>query len=201
MKECPALLLRVVAVACLAAAWPQSAAAYIDILPPTLGNLCEQSTRIYAMRVEKVSAEKGVILFKSVEQLKGKGELSLRDGPRTKLAIGPTVLGAQVILDWAAEGKTAALFVKDFGDRAKAAAHIYIEGYWYLVGWNREGDYWIAVRGEPNMLTRYCGSAEKLGAAVTKILRGEEVLVPGMARDDRVALEEGRGKVQDMRAS
>src|SRR5262245_29829114 len=51
------------------------------------------------------------------------------------------------------------------------------------------------------MLTRYCGSADKLGAAVAMILHGEEVLVPGMARDDRVALEEGRGKVQDVRAS
>jgi hypothetical protein len=151
--------------------------------------------------VEKVSAEKGVILFKSMEQLKGKEELSLRDGPRTRLTIGPTVFGAKVILDWAAEGKTAAIFVKDFGNRAKAAAHICIDGYWYLIGWNREEDYWFAVRGEPNMLTRYCGSAEKLGAAVAKILRGEEILVPGMARDDRVALEEARGKVQDVRAS
>lgn len=201
MKNRSALLLRIFAVACLVGAWPRSAAAYIDILPPTLGNLCGQSTRIYVLRVEKVSAETGVILFKSVEHLKGKEELSLRDGPRTKLVIGPAVRGANVILDWAAQGKTATLFVKDFGDRVKGAAHICIDGYWYLIAWNREGDYWIAVRGEPNMLTRYCGSADKLGAAVAKILRGEEVLVAGMARDDRVALEEGRGKVQDVRAS
>jgi hypothetical protein len=201
MKNVSALLLRFFAVVCLVAAWPRPAAAYLDILPPTLGNLCDQSRRIYVLRVEKFSAEKGVILFKSVEQLKGKEELSLRDGPRTKLVIGPTVPGAKVILDWVAEGKTAALFVKDFGDRAKAAGYICIDGYWYLVTWNREGDYWFAARGVPYLLTRYCGSAEKLGAAVAKILRGEEVPVPAMARDDRVALEEARGKIQDVQAS
>ena len=129
MKNGPALLLRIVAVVCLVAAWPQPTAAYLDILPPTLGSLCHQSTNIYVLRVDKFSAEKGVILFKSVEQLKGKEELSLRDGPRTKLVIGPTVPGAKVILDWAGEGKTAALFVKYFGDRVKAAGYVCIDGY------------------------------------------------------------------------
>ena len=193
------VLFTVLATVGLPTVFPRPAVAYIDILPPTLGNLCKQATQIHVLRVEKASAENGVVLFKSVEQLKG--EQPLRDGSKLKLAIGQTVPDAKVILDWAAEGKTAILFRKDFGGGVKAAAHIYIDGYWYLVGWNREGDYWIAVRGEPNMRTRYCGSADKFGPAVAKILHGEEVMVPCMARDDRVALEEARGKVQDVRAS
>ena len=46
-------------------AWP--AAAYIKIEPLTLGNLCGQSNHIYVLKVEKVDAEKGLILFKYVE--------------------------------------------------------------------------------------------------------------------------------------
>src|SRR4051794_30707261 len=69
-------------------------------------------TCVYLVRVDQVSAERGVILLKSVELLKGKGEPSLRADPRAKLVIGPTVAGARVILDWAAEGRTAVLFIK-----------------------------------------------------------------------------------------
>src|SRR5262249_19531523 len=104
-----------------------------------------------------------------------------------------------VILDWAAEGKTAVMFARDYG--VKSAGHVYIDGYWYFVSCDVRGNCWAAVNGEPTMRMRYCGAADKLGGAVAKILRGEEVVVPGMARDDRKALLEGRGKVQDVRAS
>src|SRR5262249_32259093 len=66
---------------------------------------------------------------------------------------------------------------------------------------NNEGKYWAAWKGEPTMLIRYCGAADKLGDAVTKILKGEEVVVPAMTSEDRKALWEGRGKVQDVPAS
>lgn len=198
MKNRCVLLLRVLAVACLLAAWPQMAAAYVGILPPTLGDLCRQATHISVLKVDKVSVERGVILFKSVEQLKGKGE-PLPDTTFAKQVVGPNVNGAKVILDWAAEGKTAVVFAKDYG--LKSAAHVYIDGYWYLVGWNIDSTFWAASNGEPTMLVRYCGTADKLGDAVTKVLRGEEVVVPAMTNDDRKALEEGRAKVQDVRAS
>jgi hypothetical protein len=198
MKNRSVLFVGALAVVC-PIVWAGQAAAYIDFLPPTLGNLCGQATHIYVLRVEKVSTENGVILFKRLEQLKGDGPLSVPDGTVAKQVIRSNVPGAKVILDWAAEGKTAVVFAKDGG--TKSPAHVYIDGYWYLVSWNNEGKYWAAVNGEPTMLIRYCGEADKLGDAVAKILRGEEVVVPGMAKDDRKALEERRGKVQDLRAS
>ena len=72
MKNNGLLMRASLAIACLlsVSVWP--AAAYIDIPPPTLGSMCSQSSYIFVLRVERCSAEKGVILFKPVEQLKGK---------------------------------------------------------------------------------------------------------------------------------
>src|SRR5262249_39738889 len=140
MKNRAFLLTTVVAI-CVLAAWPRPAAAYIDILPPTLGNLCRQATHIYILKVDKFSAANGVILFKSGEPLKAEGMLP--DGALMKQVIGPNVSGAKVILDWADEGKTAVLFAKDF--QLKSAAHVYIDGYWYFLSWNRDAKCWFAV--------------------------------------------------------
>ena len=97
----PALLLSV-----------RQAAAYINVPAPTLGALCQQSTHIYVLKVEKCSAEKGVLIFKPVAQLKASGKLS--DATLAKQVIpakvnGDNVPGAKVIFDWVAEGKTAVM--------------------------------------------------------------------------------------------
>ena len=94
-------------VACLLAVG--QAAAYINVPAPTLGALCQQSTHIYVLKVEKFSVEKGVLLFKPVAQLKATGKLS--DATLAKQVIpakvnGDKVNGAKAILDWAADGKT-----------------------------------------------------------------------------------------------
>jgi hypothetical protein len=180
---------------CLPPAW-----AYIKVEPLPLGALCRQSAHISVLRVEKVSPEKGVILFKVVEQLKGDP-----DGTVAKHVIGPNVNGAEVILDWAAEGKTAVLFCntersgKSGQEGLYGRGHVCIDGYWYWLTYDGSG--WVAGAGEPNWLTRFCGTADKLRDALAKILQGEEVVVPGMAGDDKEALEQRRGKVQDLRAS
>jgi hypothetical protein len=107
-------------------------AAYIAFPPPTLGELYRQATHIYVVRIEKCNAEKGVILFKPVEALKA----SLPDSGLVKQAIGSNVKGAKIILDWAAEGKTAVLFANMGNPREPApqradCAYVYIDRYWY----------------------------------------------------------------------
>jgi hypothetical protein len=200
MKTGPVPLLRATLLAaCLLAAWPRPAAAFLDFRPPTLGNLCSQATHIYVLRVDKVSPEHGVILFKSVAELKATGKWPLPDGALTKQVIRPNVEGARIILDWAAEGKTAVLFAKDYG--VKTHAHVYIDGYWYMVAYDVNGNCLAAVNGQPVMLTRYCGSTDQLADAVTKILRGEEVVVPAMVGANTQDLEQRRGKVRDLTAS
>jgi len=199
MRNRSVIPLAALAFACLLLAWPRPAVAYIDFLPATLGSLCSQATHIDVLKVEKFSSANGVILFKSAQQLKAKGVLPLPEGPLTKLVIRPNITGAKVILDWTAEGKTAVLFAR--GNGFKSHAHLYIDGYWYLVAWNVNGKCWDALNGEPTMLCRYCGTADKLREALPKILRGEEVVVQAMARDNRQDLEQRRARVQDLRAS
>ena len=191
MKNRSAWLLRGLTVACLLAVCPRPAVAYIKVDPLTLGELCRQSGHIYVLRVEKVDAERGVILFKAVEQLKGEP-----DGTTTKHVIGPKVKGAKVILDWAAEGKTAVMFCNvkgGYGRRACLHRRLLVLG-------NLRDRQLERGAGEPAWLTRYCGTADKLRDALAKILRGEEVVVPGWWATTRRTWKR-RGKVQDLRAS
>jgi Protein of unknown function (DUF1549)/Protein of unknown function (DUF1553) len=189
--------------ACVLLACPGPATAYIKTPPQTLGSICLEPDHICVLRVEKASAENGVILFKHVEQLKGR-----HDGSVVKHVVRPDAKGARIILDWAAEGKKAVMFYFTGGnDRG----HVYIDGYWYWVGGvttsnaqdkKARGDFWWSVnQGEPMLLSIYFGTADQLRDAVATILRGEEVDVPCMADDDKQALERQRGKVQQVRAS
>jgi hypothetical protein len=206
-------LLRAIAAACLMAAWPRLAVAYVDVTPPTLGALCNDSVNIYVLQVEKASAEKGVILFKCVEVLKGKSDPTAgKHVIPTAIAVGgeksttaTDVAGPKMILDWATQGKSAVLFTVtrggDPGGDVKGVGHAYIDNYWYTLSYNREGKCWAAFKSELGLLTRYCGPADKLAEAVAKILNGEQVVVKAMAGDNRQELLQRRAKVEDVRAS
>ena len=198
-----------VAAAYLLAACDRPASAYIGKPPPTLGELCREATHIYLLRVEKFSAEKGVILFKATKQLKAPRELP--DGALATQVIGPKVKGAKIVLDWAGEGKTAVFFGRIDGlfpkpgdpppgpRGAAGGGYIYIDNYWYVVGYNAKSQCWSAVSGEPTFLAHYCGTADQLGESVPKILRGEEVVVPAMVGGNKEDLEQRRGKVREVR--
>lgn len=201
----------VLAVACLVAVCPRPAEAFIKIPPPTLGDACCQATHIHMLKVEKFSAEKGVIIFKSVKELKSEG--ALPQGAFAKQVLGPNAKGAKIILDWAAEGKTALVFARidnaggpiperlELGKTTRAQGHMYIDGYWYMISYVGDSNCWFLSYGEPKMLSVYCGSPEKLGDAVVKILNGEEVKVPAMVSDNKEDLEQRRAKIQDVVAS
>ena len=184
----------------LLSAWP--APAYIKAPPRTLGSVCLESDHACVLKVEKVDAEKGVIQFKHAEQLKGESagatvkhliKAELDDG--TGRANGKP---AKIILDWAAEGKTAFMF---YFTGPNGRGHVYIDGYWYWVVGTDNPANWVAAGGEPAQLVIYCGTADKLRDAVEKILKGEEVMVPVMSGENRAELLQRRGKVQDVRAS
>src|SRR5262245_12420617 len=124
MKTGSVRLTRTLAAAGLLAVCLSPAAAYVSVTPPTLGALCNDSVNIYVLRVEKASAEKGVILFKCVELLKGKPDPTAgKHAIPSAIAVGgekqtaaTDVTGPKVILDWATEGKTAVLFTVTRGD-------------------------------------------------------------------------------------
>jgi len=202
MRRTPRYLGWALVTASLLTVGSRPAAAYIKVPPRTLGGVCLEPDNIGVLKVDKVSAENGVIVFKHVQQLKGK-----HDDTVLKHVIRPEVKGAKIILDWAAEGKTAVMFSFSEGPN-RGNAHVYIDGYWF---WSmassksgkeaRPEGWWSAYQGEPALLALFCGPADKLGDAVAKILRGEEVEVPCLASDDKQALEQRRGKIQQVRAS
>src|SRR5262249_1853350 len=101
--------------------------------------------------------------------------------------------------------KTAVLFTVtrggDPGGAVKGVGHAYIDNYWYTLSYEREGKCWVAFKSELGLLTRYCGPSDKLGDAVAKILKGEQVVVPAMGGDNRQDLLQRRAKVQALRAS
>src|SRR5438552_17622075 len=71
--------------------------AYIDA-SPTLGRVVKESTNIMVLRVEKVSKDKGVIIYTKVEDLKGKFPT---DQIKHRITEGWHPGESKLILDWA----------------------------------------------------------------------------------------------------
>ena len=152
------------------------ASGYIHYPPVTLQNLCKISHQIRLLKIEKVNREKGVIFFEVAQSLKG--EKSRFNA--FKHVIRTDADGAEAILDWAQEGKTAIMFWFEgavmSGD-VIASGYVFIDGYCYSVDYYNEGKYWLMLRLEPNMSICYHGSVEQLRSTVTDILDGKEVKV------------------------
>lgn len=182
-----------------------AAVAYIDIPPPTLGELCFTSRNIYYLKVEKASAERGVIVFKTAKRLRGAEGITDEDA--AKHVVGKEAAGRNVVLDWAtANGadKTAVFFnihAMTRDERRSGHGYVYFDNYWYVASYDGKGECWRLVRGDPTMLTRYCGTPEELREAVAAILDHKEVDICCMADADKDALAERRGKVQVLKAS
>lgn len=108
---------RILLAAVALGALPALPLAYID-RPPTLGRLVQfDGVEIAVIRVEKVSKEKGTIVYKKVADLKGKYPTDrvrqvvgrrIADAPGP--ADNPRPSGASSVLDWAEPGKDAVAF-------------------------------------------------------------------------------------------
>jgi hypothetical protein len=79
--------------------------------------------------------------------------------------------------------------------------HVYLDGFWYSVIHDPKEQCWCAFKGEPVMLTRYCGATDKLGRVVAAMLRGEEVVVPCKVAGGKEDQLVRRAKTQLLRAS
>src|SRR5438105_10838409 len=66
------LTLLVAAAGVVLAAWPRYSPAYVTNTPSTFGLRCSIPPHISVARIEKVSEEKGVIIYRKVRDLKGK---------------------------------------------------------------------------------------------------------------------------------
>ncbi len=163
---------------------------YVEI-PYTLGRVLAESTNVVLVQVTKVNKEKGLIVYKKLQDLKGKhpqNEIKHNIGQR-----GFHPREWQNVMAWAEEGKKAVFFHNG------GASETCIGTYWYQA--YPEGEWWGMSHAEPFMLRTYAGDPEKLAAVVTAMLAGKEVVVPCMADGNKDLLHQRKAKMQRLKAS
>jgi hypothetical protein len=167
-----------------------AARAYVEV-PYTLGRTVNESTHIMVVEVARVNKEKGLIIYKKLQDIKGKhsaNEIKHNIGQR-----GFHPREWQNVMAWAAEGKKAVFFHNG------GASETCIGTYWYQA--YPEGEWWAMSHAEPFLLRTYCGDPEKLAAAVTAMLAGKEVVVPCMVDGNKELLHLRKAKLQRLKAS
>jgi hypothetical protein len=175
----------------LVTAWLPPAEGYVGGPPTTLGLMCSWSTHVMIVRVEKVDKAKNVIIYRKVEDLKGKWPAEVI---KHNVALGPPE--RDYIMEWAEPGKTTVMCALE----SYKWGHTYIDNCWYA---NNTGDWqwWNVSHAEPLLLRMYSGKSERLVTAARAILAGKEVVVPGRVGDNQQELRERRAKFQRIKAS
>lgn len=176
--------------ALLAVAPAGSVFAYIEA-PHALGQIVHESSNIVLVELTKVNTEKNLLIFRKVADLKGKhaaAEIKHNIGKR-----GFHEREWKAIMQWAQPGKKAVFFYNGQGSETC------IGTYWYQA--YAEGDWWGMSHAEPFLLRTFYGDAEALAAAVSKMLKGEEVVITCFADINKNDLHLRKGKLQRMRAS
>ncbi len=172
-------------------AWPQRSEAFVEV-PYTLGKVCNDSTNIILIQVEKVDKEKHLIIYKKVEDLKGKHPTDvIRHNIGRAQLMNPREWS--VTMAWAEVGKRAVMFHNG------GASETCIGLYWYQA--YAGGEWWNQSHGEPYLLRSYCGSVDKLVAAVREIQANREVVVPCMEDGDKQKIHMGTMRIQRLKAS
>ena len=180
--------LRVGVCALLCLAWRSFA--YIEA-GFTLGKVCSESINIQLVEVTRIDAEKNLILYKKLRDLKGQS----LDAP-IKHNIGQRGFNPrepQNIMAWAKVGKKAIIFSNN------EASETCIEFYWYQCA--KEGEWWSLNHAEPFLLRTYCGTVDQLLPAVIGILQQREMIVNVMDDGNKEKLHVREGKLIRIRAS
>jgi HEAT repeat protein len=195
---------------CLRETSPPAARAYITYPVQTLGTLCN-STYITLVRVEKVSQEKGIIVYRKIRDLKGKYPqetirhvFDLKNTPRHNgsgdVPIRPDETDWKYAMSWAEPGKTAVVFALKY-DPYGDFGHTYIDGLWYATMCpKRDWDLWYSIYSDPALLSRWhCGTPARLTSAVETMLAGKIAVVPSLVEGTRDDLRRGKGKIQGLK--
>lgn len=165
-----------------------AAQAYVEA-PYTLGRLVSESSNILIMKVEKVDTEKNLIIYRKVKDIKGTHPTDIIKHNIAKAGFHPREW--QFAMEGAKPGATA-IFMHNGG-----ASETFLNNYWYQA---YAGEWWGMSHGEPFLLRSFSGKPEKLAAAVTAMLQGQEVVVTAQV-DDKPNLHLKQAKVQRMKAS
>ena len=140
-----------VAAALLICIAPNPARAYVEA-PMSLGDIIRQSTNIAQMQVVKVDREKNLIIYKKLQDIKGKHPT---DVIKHNIGRGGLRPGEwEEIMKWAEVGKQATFFHNG------GASETYIGATWYQA--YPQGEWWGMSHGEPFLMRSYAGKVEKL---------------------------------------
>jgi len=170
---------------------PRPARAFIEV-PLSFGAVLQQSTNILVLRVEKVDREKNLIIYKKIEDLKGKHP---QDIVKHNIGKGKLVKDEEwkFTMDWAEPGKIAVMFHNG------GASETCVGANWYQA--YAGGEWWNQSHGEQLLFRSYYGPTEKLVGLVREALAGKEIIVPCMVDGNKDDLLLRRAKVQRLKAS
>src|SRR5579864_4780066 len=163
--------------------------AYVEA-PFSLGSVISQSTNIMVLVVEKVDKEKNLIVYRKVEDLKGKHPTDVVKHNIARAGFHPREW--QAVMDWAEPGKIAVFFHNG------GAGECCINNYWYQI---YPGDWWSMSHGEPFLLRSFAGKAEKLIPIVKDIVAGKDTIAPCMLDGNKDDLHLRRAKIQRLKVS
>jgi len=166
------------------------AVAYVEA-PMSLGAVLAQSSHVVLMKVEKVEKEKNLIIYRKVQDLKGKHPTEVIKHNIGRGGFHPREW--QFIMEWAEVGKTAVFFHNG------GASETCIHNYWYQA--YAGGEWWNMSHAEPYLLRSFAGGPDKLAAAVTAMIAGQEVIVPCFVDGDKNTLQLRTAKVQRLKVS
>jgi hypothetical protein len=156
----------------------------------SLGRVVNESSNVLLMRVEQVDKQRNLIVYRKVQDIKGKHPGEVIKHTIGQLGFHPREW--QTIMAWAEVGKPAVLFHNG------GVGETCIENYWYQ---SAAGDWWNMNHAEPYFLRTYCGKPERLANVVAAMLQGKEVSVPCIADGDKNALHIRNGRIQRMKVS
>jgi HEAT repeat protein len=192
----PTMKTRLTLIFCALLLFAPRSLAYIDICP-TLGRIILESSDIALVQVDKTHRDKRIVIFKKLADLKGQ----IPDGPiKHQLTDGHPPREPRHILDWAAPGQIAVLFVY------RNTALVCTGPYWYEAhrataparGIEDDGGegglapWWRMSLDRPELALVYCGSPARLVRHVKDILAGQRIVITTVAHG-----AQGRGSFSD----
>jgi len=170
---------------------PLSAPAYIGGPPLSLGHMCWWSTHVMIAKIERIDEQKTMIIFRKVRDVKGKWPTEV-----FRQHFNPALANRRHVFDWAEPGKTVVVCALE----SYKWSHTYIDKEWYASS-TADWELWNVSHSEPLLLRMYAGKAERLAGAVTNIVAGKEVIVPGMVDSPPDVLLKRKSSYQRIKAS
>lgn len=153
----------------------------------TLPQVINESTNIVVMKVEKVHKERKLIYYTKVADLKGTHPA---EAIKHNVGVGGfNQRERDLPIQWAEPGKLAIFFHNG------GASETCIGTYWYQC--YAGGEWWNHSHGEPYLCRSFCGEVEALRAAVEKLLKDEDVVIPCTVSKSDLRIQKVRASMKD----